>query len=181
MKTNFLIFILTIFCLTSYSQNYIEPKYSFTKTSTLGTILLTYEIIVKNIGDGLAKNDENSDHYSAESRIKEQILKQFEKNIDVEIYVNYPKYMDEIFGLIETSSNRLKAKEILIQNIKPNAITTNSNTSISIANGVKSSTYIMKFSIPLKLNSSKQFDIKELVFIFRDNEYRTNSITIITE
>jgi len=88
------------------------------------------------------------------SQACEELFSQIKKTNGIEIYIERPKYLDEIINLIPTKADRIKAVEIYNNEYYKSAISASTSQSVVRYKGSWIKELIIDFNIPLKIKSN---------------------------
>lgn len=103
--------------------------------------------------------------------VKNAIVKEIEKNKDLELYVQIPSYITEMTDLIKNREERKKAVDIYIANNKTSSSQFSNSSSVENSNGITKNNSRFSITVLLLIRNPTSVYIPEQKFVYVGNMY----------
>lgn len=176
---NLIIIILLLFFSCQIKSNEVEGEFTYSISKQKG-----YEEINLTIVLIAPEKFSNTDKYNPPNinidRIKAQLIENINRNSEIEIYINWPDYMGEIFELIDQQKKET-AINIYKKNNYNNVVKSDLLNNITIKDGKREVEIKILFSIPIKIKETTKLKIAKVEFNFYDTSIITKELNIEIE
>jgi hypothetical protein len=175
------VILLGDFSCTAYSQN-ADIEYKIEKKETYHSVKLIVKFNYITQATDFSGTFDSFIEEGYKLQISEQLTRMIESHAALNLkkeYASYPKYVDNIIGMIESKDKQSEAYEYLKDELEINSIQIfPSNSTIRKNNGTIKNNISLICSLKVEVNSDTNLKLESLKFEFKGKKYISPPINI---